>query len=235
MKYLISLYIWIIGFLSIGITLIIGIIISFFLPGKTVDQFVKAGCRVCLWLMCVRVDTEGKENIKSEKTYLFMSNHVSLFDVPVLEGYIPKYARGIEADRQFKWPVYGWAVRRFGNIPISRENIHASISSMKLAAEKLKSRLSIIVLPEGHRAPDGIMGPFKKLPFYLAKEADVPIVPIGLSGMFHLKPLHSWLIRPTRVKIKFGSPIPCDVIEKLSVVELRDHVREAIASLVERP
>ncbi len=235
MKYLISLYIWIVGLLFIGMMLIIGILLSYFLPKKSVDRFVKWACRFSLKLMLVRIETEGEENLDPDKTYLFMANHVSLFDVPVLEGYIPHFVRAIEADRQFKWPVYGYAVRRFGNIPINRKNIHASIQSMKKAEDWLKAGNSLIIMPEAHRTTDGKMRSFKKLPFHVAKQAGISIAPIGLSGLYHLKARHSWLIRPTRVLIKFGSPVPAETVNRLSEVDLRDHVREKISALIERP
>lgn len=107
-----------------------------------------------------------------------MSNHASLFDIPLLEAYIPTFVRGVEALRQFKWRVYGWAIRRVGNIPIDRKNIHASIKSMKKTEKILKKGQSIVILPEGHRTLDGNLGQFKKLPFHLAKQAGVPIIPI---------------------------------------------------------
>jgi len=235
MRYLISLYIWSVGLLSIGIVLLIGFMLTFLLSPETVDRFVKFGCRLSLRLMCVRVKVEGLENVDREKTLLFMANHVSLFDVPVLEGTIPMFVRAVEADRQFKWPVYGWAVRRFGNIPISRESVHASIRSMNLLKERLKSGMSMVVLPEGHRTLDGKMKPFKKLPFHIAKEADVEIVPIGMSGLFYLKAKKSWIIRPTRIKVKFGKSIPRSIIQELSALELRDHVKVKIAELIEWP
>ncbi|MBN2103254.1 1-acyl-sn-glycerol-3-phosphate acyltransferase [bacterium] len=235
MKYLISLYIWIVGLLSIGLVLIIGFILSYLLSPETVDKFVKFGCRLSLRLMCVRVEVEGQENVDKQKTLLFMANHVSLFDVPVLEGTIPVFVRAVEADRQFKWPVYGWAVRRFGNIPISRESVHASIRSLNLLKERLKSGMSMVILPEGHRTLDGKMRPFKKLPFHIAKDADVEILPVGLSGLFYLKAKKSWVIRPTRIKVRFGKSIPRSIMQRLSALELRDHVKAKIAELIERP
>ena len=75
----------------------------------------------------------------------------------------------------------------------------------------------MIVLPEGHRTLDGQLRLFKKLPFHLAKEASVEILPIGLSGLFYLKAKKSWLIKPTHVKVKFGSPISPETIQKLDV------------------
>ena len=162
-----------------------------------------------------------------------MCNHSNFFDIPLLEAYIPTFVRGVEALRQFNWPVYGWAIRRMGNIPIDRKNIHASITSMKKTEKILKKGQSIVILPEGHRTLDGNLGPFKKLPFHLAKQAGVPIIPIGLSGLFQLKHKGSWIIDPRPVKIKFGQPISPDKIQNLSTEELRDYTREKIQDLIE--
>ncbi len=131
--------------------------------------------------------------------------------------------------------MYGWAVRRFGNIPIRREDVHASIRSIRKAEERLKSGKSLVVLPEGHRTKDGRLGPFKKLPFHLAQQADVEIVPIGMSGLYGLKAKHSWVIRPCTVKVKFGPPVSRETVRSLSVEELRDWVRGEIQKLIERP
>jgi 1-acyl-sn-glycerol-3-phosphate acyltransferase len=234
-KVVISLYIWTIGLLSLGLMLITGIILSFFLSQRKVDRFVKAGCRFILKLMFIHVQVEGRNHIQSERIYLFMANHVSLFDVPVLEGYVPQFFRAVEADRQFRWPIYGYAVRRFGNIPINRDSIHGSIRSMKRAVQWLKAGNSLMILPEGHRTLDGKLGLFKRLPFLVAKQADVEILPIGMSGLFHLKAKKSWIIRPTRVTVKIGPAIPLSRVRDLSETELKDYVRKKIEQLIDRP
>ena len=233
MKHLISAYTWIVGGLYFSLLLFLYIMFSFFVRQKTLDPFIKKGLKLLFKILFIKVQSEGAENVGLDKTYLFMSNHESLFDIPLLEAYVPVFVRGVEALRQFKWPVYGWAIRLAGNIPIDRKNIHASIKSMKVTEMALKKGKSIIVLPEGHRTLDGQLGPFKKLPFHLAKQANVPIIPIGLSGLFELKHKGSWLIRPRPVKIKFGSPIPPEQIQSLSTEELRDRVRDEIQDLVE--
>jgi 1-acyl-sn-glycerol-3-phosphate acyltransferase len=232
MKHLISAYSWIVGGLYFILILFICIILSFFIKQKTLDPFIKMSSRVLFKILFIKVYREGAENVKKNKTFLFMSNHESLFDIPLLEAYVPTFVRGVEALRQFKWPVYGWAIRRVGNIPIDRKNIHASIKSMKITEKILKKGKSIIILPEGHRTLDGNLGPFKKLPFHLAKQAGVPVIPIGLSGLFELKHKGSWLIRPRPIKIKFGQPIPPEKIQSLSTEELRDYVREKILDLI---
>ncbi len=185
-------------------------------------------------MLLIPVEIEGEENVIPGKTYIFMANHQSLFDVPVLEGYIPQFFRGVEAENHFQWPVYGWAVRRFGNIPIKRESIHESIRSMKKAEKWIKSGNSLTILPEGHRTLDGNLKPFMKLPFHMAKHADVEIIPIGLSGLFELKSKHSWHIQPTSIKVRFGSPVQIETVRELSTIALRDHIRNRIKKLIEQ-
>jgi 1-acyl-sn-glycerol-3-phosphate acyltransferase len=232
MKVLISLYAWIVGGLYFVILSLITLVLAFFIKPKTLDPWIKKRLRFLFKLLFIRVHSEGSENIELKKTYLFMCNHSSLFDIPLLEAYIPTFVRGVEALRQFKWPVYGWVIKRLGNIPIDRKNIHASIRSMKTTEQSLKGGLSIVILPEGHRTLDGTLGDFTRLPFYLAKQAGVPIFPIGISGLFQLKRKGSWLIRPHPVSIKFGVPVDIETIQDLSTEELRDKIRAEISNLI---
>jgi 1-acyl-sn-glycerol-3-phosphate acyltransferase len=223
------------GLLTIGFILLSCILLSYLIPQKVLDRYLKAGCRFLFRVLFIRVRVEGADAVDPARTALFMANHVSLFDVPLLEGTIPAFVRAVEAARQFRWPVYGWAVRRIGNIPIRREDVHSSIRSIRRAEDWLKGGKSLVILPEGSRTLDGRLRPFKKLPFFLAKQANVDVVPIGMSGLFHLKAKHSWIVRPTTVKVKFGRPVSAETIRSLSVEELRDRVRDAIQNLVERP
>lgn len=233
MKYLVSFYVWFVGGLYFICLCFITIFLTFFLKPKTFDPFLKLNFKLLFKIIFVKVFVEGVENVEPNQTYLFISNHVSLFDIPLLAAYIPTFVRGVEALRQFKWPVYGWAIRRLGNIPIDRRNIHASIRSMKKTEQILKNGTSIAILPEGHRTPDGLLSPFKRLPFHLAKQAKVPIIPIGLSGLFQLKNKDSWVIRPRPITIRFGRPVSPDTIEKLSKGELNSHIYDQISALID--
>lgn len=232
MKVLISIYAWIVGGLYFIILCLITIVLTFFLKAEILDRWIKKRLRFLFKMLFIKVYSKGSENIDPKKTYLFMSNHSSLFDIPLLEAYIPTFVRGVEALRQFKWPIYGWVIKRLGNIPIDRKNIHASIRSMKETERSLKGGLSIVILPEGHRTLDGNLGDFKRLPFHLAKQANAPIIPIGISGLFELKRKGSWLIRPRPVSIRFGEPVDTESIQSLSSEELRDYIRIQIQNLI---
>jgi 1-acyl-sn-glycerol-3-phosphate acyltransferase len=232
---LISLYVWVAGMILLGGILVTAILLSLVLSPSKTDRFLKKACRFLLTVLFIRVEVEGREHVAGGRTVLFMSNHVSLFDVPVLEGYIPVFARALEANEHFRWPLYGLAIRRFGNIPVRRESVRASARSMDEAGIRLGAGRSLVIMPEGGRTADGRMLPFKRMPFVLARQAGVDIIPIGLSGMHHLKSKQSWIIRPTKVKIRFGPALPGERIREMSVEELRDAVRGEIGKLVERP
>ena len=235
MKYLLSFYYWTISILYFLIFCFLGFVLTFFIPNERLDPLLKKGCRILFKLLNIKVEVEGLEHINPEKAYIFMANHVSGFDLPLLEGYIPGFARGVEAKHHFNIPVFGWLIRRIGNIPIDRKNIHTSIRSIGSAKNRLSQNRSIIILPEGHRTLDGNLMPFKKLPFIMAKRAEVDIIPMGLSGLFYLNRKGSFLIRPTTLKVKFGEPIPLEQIKRLSVDDLKVLTRLAIEGLVEYP
>ena len=233
MKYILSVYLWIILFIYSLFFLVFAIVVSYVFPSTTYTPWLQKLLRFMFTLMFIKVEVEGAENITPNKTYLYMANHVSLFDVPLIGGFIPGCVRGVEADRQHAWPIYGWAMRRMGNIPIDRKNIFSSLGSIGKTAGVLKEGKSMIILPEGHRTMDGELRQFKGFPFLLAQKVEVEILPIGLSGLYTLKNKNSWLITPNKIKIKFGKPISLETIKSLSTKELRDITREKIKNLID--
>lgn len=235
MKHIRSVFLWTSGFIFFGIFSTIAVLLTYIIPLEKLDPFIKNSLKLLFKVMFIKVRVEGKTDIDSSKTYLLMSNHVSLFDVPLLKAYIPIYLKGIEAHHQFKWPFYGWLITRLEAIPIERDNIYASMRSIKKANKLLDEGTSIAILPEGTRTLTGEMQPFKKMPFMLAKKAGVNIIPIGLSGLYKLKPKGSWHITPSTITINFGDPITSEEVNDLSVEELRDKVYKSIKSLVTEP
>ncbi len=235
MKQVRSVFLWTSGFIFFGIFSTIAVLLTYIIPLKKLDPFIKGSLKLLFKVMFIKVKVKGNTDIDRSKTYLLMSNHVSLFDVPLLKAYIPIYFKGVEAHHQFKWPFYGWLITRLEAIPIERDNIYSSMRSIKKANKILDKGTSIAILPEGTRTLTGKMQPFKKMPFMLAKKAGVDIIPIGLSGLFKLKPKGSWHITPSTITIKFGDPIKSEVVNDLSVEELRDKVYENIESLVTEP
>ncbi len=235
MSALISAYMWTMGLVVFAWFCLNAIVASLFLPSGAYDAHLQRILRRMFQLLFIPVCVEGRERLDPRRPYLYMPNHVSLFDMPLLGGWVPGSARPVEAERQFRWPLYGLAVRRLGSIPIRREDVFASARSLQRAARRLAQGKSLIIMPEATRTLDGKLGPFKRLPFLLAKRAGVDLVPVGMSGLFSLKRKLSWRIHPSPLKLKFGEVIPASEVARLSVNELRDLTRERIQALVEWP
>lgn len=234
MKYIYSFFFWLIGLTYFGLFSIITIILSYPFPVRKIDGFIRFWLKGLFKVLWIKVKVIGAENLDKNKTYLLMANHESMFDVPLLKAYIPVYCKGVEAHHQFNWPVYGTFIKRLGTIPIERENVYASIRSIKKAQKVLENGTSIAIMPEGHRTLNGELQPFKKLPFHLAKKVKVDISPIGLSGLYKLKKKGSWLITPTNITINFGEAITADAIKTLSIEDLRSKLFVSIKELIFR-
>jgi len=228
MRPIIVAYQWLIGGTLFFVFLMSSFLLTFILPLRLLDVYVKGMLRFIIRVLFIRVKIEGVEHLEPGKSYLFLPNHVSFLDIPLFGGYIPRFLRGVEADRQHKWPVYGWAMKRLGNITIDRSSAQSSMKSLQKAADYIKNDCSIILFPEGGRTSDGSLRPFKKLPFLMAKQAQCDIVPIAMKGMFEVNRKNTLSVTAGTIHLYFGQPITADVIAKMEVTELRDMVREQI-------
>ena len=233
MQSLISVIIYFFGgiaFFLIGFTVIV---LTYLFKPRQYDPFVKWLCRLLLRVMLVRVETIGKEKIDSQKTYIFMANHVNIFDAFLLNGYIPNFARGVELEKHFKWPVWGPVITKFGNIPISHTRFLSAAKSLQHAEQAIKNGTSIIILPEGHRTRDGELRPFMRGPFILALRTKTDIVPVAMIDLFKIKKVTHWLIRPGKVKLVFGDPIRYEEISHLDSKQLKELVQKKMQDLID--
>lgn len=232
MKYLISILLYAIGSITFIILGISVIVCSYLFKPRQYDKFIKWLCRMLLRSFFIRVKVIGLEKIDSNKTYIFMSNHVNIFDVFLLYGYIPNFARGVELDSHFSWPIWGQVITRFGNIPISQKKLQSAMQSLDKAEEAIQNGTSIIILPEGHRNRDGNMLPFMRGPFLMAKKAKADIVPTAMIGAFKIKRVKHWLVRPGTAKFVIGDVILYDIFKELTTHELKDMVKHRIQQLI---
>ena len=157
--------------------------------------------------MGIELVVNGRHNIDPDHPYLIMGNHQSLFDLFVVPIAIPICFVGIEAAYHFSIPVWGYLIRKWGNIPIERNNLKKAILSLETAKKTLLSGMSIGILPEGHRTLTGEINSFKKGPFYLAKEAQADILPFAINGLFDYHQKSGLILRPGTVKVTIGKPI----------------------------
>ena len=200
-------------------------------PRKKLFYFIRPICWVYCFLAGQWLRKENNPPLKHNGPYLYMFNHVSMFDQFMIGAYIPHYITAVAAVEVFKYPIWGYAIKKYGVIPIVRQKIRKAIGSLNLAEKAINKGTSFLISPEGTRTTTGEIGPFKKGPFHLAKNTKVTIVPIALKGGFKAKKKNDWRIKPGVLIIVFGEPIYHHEYQELSIGELQDLVLQRIIKL----
>lgn len=150
----------------------------------------------------IDVDVQGREHLVRDETYLVMSNHQSHYDIPVLFHVIGPNLRMIAKRELFGVPIFGNALRAAGFVEIDRADRNAAIRNLEQARSLLRAGTHVWIAPEGTRSTTGHLGPFKKGAFYLALDAELPILPVTLSGTRNVLPAHGLLSSAgARVKV----------------------------------
>ncbi|MGH9650031.1 MAG: lysophospholipid acyltransferase family protein, partial [Terriglobales bacterium] len=190
---------------------------------------------LCMWaagtgvrLAGIKVKVEGREHLESGRNYIFMCNHVSDVDPPIVAPLIPPRTSVLVKKEVFRIPVLARAMRMGSLVPVDRRNREAAIESLSAAGAVLRSGISMMIFPEGTRSPDGRLLPFKKGPFYLAIETGVPVVPMTILGTYEIMPKGSFAIRAGTARVIFHEPV--DPSAFTSREALMEAVRERIAA-----
>jgi 1-acyl-sn-glycerol-3-phosphate acyltransferase len=121
---------------------------------------------------------------------------------------LPGHLRFVAKESLFKVPLFGGALRRAGHIPIDRGDSAGSAERLNKNLEALRTRVSIVLFPEGTRSDDGKLGPFKKGAAVLALQAQVPVVPMAIAGTRYILPKGFNAIHGGVVRLRVGTPIP---------------------------
>jgi 1-acyl-sn-glycerol-3-phosphate acyltransferase len=198
------------------------------------------GCaRVWSWLILattgVRVDVEGLDRLKGGRTYVFVANHQSIYDIPILFWSLPFQLRIIAKESLGRFPMLGPHLKRTGHMLVDRS--HPDRARIFEWASQLTSKgLSLIVFPEGTRSRDGHLGKLKGGSIMLAMQAGLPIVPISVVGSRHVMKKGELTTRPGEVRLVVHEPIETVATMEPSVGDVRtlaDRVRTVIAGPVE--
>ena len=231
MKKIISIGLWIMGGLFFFCAFLILLTCLFLFSRETTFKMARGLFNILIRIMGIRLRVKGRQHIRKDQTYLIMGNHQSLFDLFVVPSAIPLCFVSVEAAYHFSIPIWGFMIRKWGCIPIERNHLQNAITSLEIARKTLLTGTSIAILPEGHRTLTGKMMPFKKGPFYLAKNAQTDILPFGINGLFDYHPKGRLILKPTRVTLTIGRPIPYEAIKGLTVDEMRQMLFQRISHL----
>jgi len=185
--------------------------------------------RIGLRIAGIRVRTEGREHLDLRQAYIFLSNHVSNLDPPILIPVLPQRVSVFLKRSLMKIPILGYGMRLAGFIPVDRDGrVESAKESADAAMRVLAGGISVLSFVEGTRSRDGRLQPFKKGPFYVAMDTDAPVVPVSIYGTETMMKKGSFRVFPGTAHVTFHTPIiPRDYATR---EDLMDDVRTAIAS-----
>jgi len=190
--------------------------------------------RSILFVSRVRVQVRGFSRIDPSKTYIYMPNHQSNFDIPVLLGCLCVQFRWLAKAELFKIPVLGRGMRGCGYISIDRSNRKSAFQSLWEAARTIRDGSSVLIFPEGTRSRDGRIRPFKKGGFVLAVDSGVPIVPVVIHGTWPIMPRNRWRVDPANVVLEIKDPIETADYSRKTKDDLLERVRQSICESFEK-
>jgi 1-acyl-sn-glycerol-3-phosphate acyltransferase len=199
--------------------------------GRVQHRIAQVWARLCVWLSGSKLTVRGAENLRKCPVAVYASNHTSYMDTPVIFSALPFQFR-ILAKKEL-WPIFfiGWYLDRSGQIPIDTANPHASLSSLGVGVKALRSGMPLFVFPEGGRTATGEMKPFLSGAAYLAIRAQAPLVPIALSGVYDLLPIHTHHFYPSQLTLNVGEPIPTTGMTMRQTEMLTERLRAAVEAL----
>jgi len=165
-----------------------------------------------LLLFGIRVKVSGVENIKKGQNYVYVANHSSYMDIPIVIGCVPDNIRIMLRSTLTRIPIWGWALLVSPFIIIDRSNAAKAQRSIAKAIEVMR-RASVLIFPEGTRSQTGEMQSFKRGAFNLAREAGVPIIPVAIIGAHQILPRDKWLPNwGYHAELRIGKPVfPAEV------------------------
>lgn len=196
--------------------------------GNMPHRIARLWARSILFISGIGVAVTDRSDMDPRHPYVFMANHQSNFDIPVLLAHLPVQFRWLAKAELFRVPVFGRAMRGCGYISIDRSDRDSAFQSLATAAATIKNGTSVLIFPEGTRSPDGTIKPFKKGPFVLTVDAGVPIVPVVIHGTWSIMPKDRRIIKPCRVTLDILPPVETSGYSRSTKEELMEKLRNLL-------
>lgn len=187
------------------------------------------------FILGLKVQVRGRENVEKDKPYVFMANHLSFLDGPLLFMVIPQPVRVILKKGIFQIPVVGVAMSLVGFVPVDRKGIRGGKRSIDRATRRIKQKgHSFLIFPEGTRSRDGKIQSFRRGGFFLAVNSQVPIVPVTIKGTYELMPKGKFWAKKGKIQVIFHPPVSVKGLSKEDISGLREKVWNIIKSSLEQ-
>jgi 1-acyl-sn-glycerol-3-phosphate acyltransferase len=203
--------------------------------GRAQHRIARVWARLSVWISGSSLTIQGKENLGRFPVAVYASNHTSYMDTPVVFASLPFQFRILAKKELWPIPFIGWYLDRSGQIPIDTANPRATLSSLGVGVKALRAGMPLFIFPEGSRTPNGQLQTFLSGAAYLAIRAQVPLVPVALSGVYDLLPIHTRHFYPSRLTLTAGEAIPTTGMNLRQTEELTERLRTAIEGLRIQP
>ena len=220
------------GLFFLFAVLLLMVLAVFFDPRKY-DWLQRWFCRSILKLSGAKLRVQRAAGFDPQRTCFFIVNHVNLFDPFILYCAIPQFVRGLELESHFRIPVYGWLMKRYGNVPVPDVRRPSDLKRMwKMTGDALDRGTSIIVFAEGKRTITGRVGEFEDGGFRLAQHFGCPIVPVSVTGSFEFNRKDRWWLHPSTITVHIHDTIETRGLRKEDTPALRDRVHAIVSAPV---
>ena len=183
--------------------------------------------RLILATTGVHVTITGLDRLVPGRTYVFVSNHQSIYDIPILFWSLPHQLRIIAKESLGRFPFLGWHLRRTGHMLVDRRRPDRT-AIFAWASRLTAQGLSLIMFPEGTRSPDGRVGRFKGGSFYLALEAGLPVVPLSVVGSRHVMLKGRLATYPGAVRLVVHEPLDTSALAGTDPREFGERIRRIL-------
>lgn len=220
MESLFQVYVWLIIYpLAWSLTVLVAITVSV-LSILGMSQFAgryvaKFWGRAILWITPVKVRKIGQLHIQAEQSYVVVANHQSMYDILLVYGYLPLDFKWVMKIELRKMPFVGFACEKMGHIYVDRRNRQASIRAMNAAKNQLVNGTSVFFFPEGTRNNGDQLMLFKKGAFRMARDLQLPILPVSIAGANRVMPTGGTRILPGKIDMTFHPPITLEQINAM--------------------
>ena len=189
--------------------------------------------QLCVYMTLSKVRVIYDPNFDAERRSVFTQNHVSMMDGHIACVAIPHDFCGLMNSWHFNIPCYGWIMRSTGGIPVSPRKAGRTAQLTTAAKDRMKRGLSILTFPEGHRTRDMKVGPFKRGVFFMARDANIPIVPLAVHGIHKVNCKGKYTFTPGQITVYVGAQIETAGLTDEEVHALAEHTRQIVSVFAE--
>ena len=199
--------------------------------GRILHGFARAWSKTIMKTIFSPVKIAGLEKIDPSQTHVYAVNHGSALDIPILYASLPLQFRIVFKKELLSYPLVGGHLRRSGQVCVDQQHPARSVASIRSALKTLRAGMPLVIFPEGGRTSDGRIQPFLPGAFFLAIKAQVDVVPIALVGTYELLPMNTYHIKPRRLEMRVGEPIPTAGMTLRDIEKLSAKVQKAMEGM----